>query len=144
MLFVYQPKHLLIDEIEQLSSTNYSMLNSLMATGIISEMKHNKTRQAHLDTKAFAAGIKTQKLPGDLQSRFTKLYFDTYAQKQFLEVTSAILTDEGASEKDALYIGEEIWNIYGGQLRYKRVRASLKVGDNGYKWHEQREDKENH
>ena len=75
ILFVYEPRFILIDEVERLSPEHIGVLNSLMAIGIVSETKHGKTRELELDTRVFAAGIKVAKLPQDLLSRFTKLHF---------------------------------------------------------------------
>lgn len=63
ILFVYEPRFILIDEVERLSPEHIGVLNSLMATGIVSETKHGKTRELELDTWLFAAGIKAEKLP---------------------------------------------------------------------------------
>ena len=110
LLFTYQPKFLLIDEVERLSGEHVGVLNSLMATGIISESKYGKTRGMELSTKVFAAGIKVHTLPGDLMSRFTKLKFDSYTEKEFTEVAVRVLsTLEAISESLAGEIAKSVW-----------------------------------
>jgi holliday junction DNA helicase RuvB len=43
-LFLNNPKYLLIDEIDKMSTKDQAMLLNMMETGIVSETKHNKTR----------------------------------------------------------------------------------------------------
>jgi len=113
-LFVYTPKFILIDEVERLSAEHIGVLNSLMATGIISETKFGKTRELELDTQVFAAGIKVEKLPKDLLSRFTKLHFAPYTEQEFIQVSQRVLTTrENASLENAEYIARSLWCLYG-------------------------------
>ena len=110
LLFVYQPQFLLIDEIERLSGEHVGVLNSLMATGIISESKYGKTRMMELATKVFAAGIKVNLLPKDLMSRFTRLKFNAYLEPEFIEVATKVLTSlENSSEELATEIAKSVW-----------------------------------
>lgn len=71
ILFVYEPRFILTDEAERLAPEHIGVLNSLMATGIVSETKHGKTTELELGTRVFAAGIKVGEPPQDLLSRFT-------------------------------------------------------------------------
>jgi len=113
ILFVYEPRFILIDEIERLSPEHIGVLNSLMATGIVSETKHGKTREIELDTRVFAAGIKVGKLPQDLLSRFTKLHFAPYTEQEFIEVSQRVLTArENTSMNNAEYIAMALWQIH--------------------------------
>ncbi len=113
ILFVYEPRFILIDEVERLSPEHIGVLNSLMATGIISETKHGKTRELELDTRVFAAGIKVEKLPQDLLSRFTKLHFAPYTEQEFIEVAQMVLTTrENTSLENAEYIARALWQIH--------------------------------
>jgi len=114
ILFVYEPRFILIDEVERLSPEHIGVLNSLMATGIISETKHGKTRELELDTGVFAAGIKVEKLPQDLLSRFTKLHFAPYSEQEFIEVSQRVLTiRENTSVDNAEYIARQLWRLHG-------------------------------
>ena len=113
ILFLYEPRFILIDEVERLSPEHIGVLNSLMATGIISETKHGKTRELELDTRVFAAGIKVGKLPQDLLSRFTKLHFAPYTEQEFIEVSQRVLiTRENTSLENAEYIARALWQIH--------------------------------
>ena len=111
LLFISQPNFLIIDEIDRLSGQNLGVLNSLMATGVVCETKYRKTRSITLGTKVFAAGVRAERLPKDLWTRFVKLNFPTYSSQQFMEVTVGILAREGISPDDASYIGEQVWNM---------------------------------
>lgn len=113
VLFVYEPRFILIVEVERLSPEHIGVLNSLMATGIISETKHGKTRELELDTRVFAAGIKVEKLPQDLLSRFTKLHFAPYTEQEFIEVSQRVLaTRENTSTDNAGYIARALWRLH--------------------------------
>ena len=114
VLFVYEPRFILIDEVERLSPEHIGVLNSLMATGIVSETKHGKTRELELDTRVFAAGIRVEKLPQDLLSRFTKLHFASYTEQEFIEVSQRVLaTRENIRMDNAEYIAGELWRLHG-------------------------------
>lgn len=115
VLFALQPKYLLIDEIDRLHGDNLGVLNSLMATGRISETKWGKTRYAVLYTKVFAAGIKVNSLPRDLLSRFIKIRFEPYSRDEFLEVSKSVLEREGVPEDVAEFIALSVWNMYGNK-----------------------------
>jgi Holliday junction DNA helicase RuvB len=114
ILFVYEPRFILIDEIERLAPEHIGVLNSLMATGIVSETKHGKTRELELNTRVFAAGIKIEKLPQDLTSCFTKLHFAPYTEQEFTEVSQRVLTvRENTSMDNAEYIARQLWRLHG-------------------------------
>jgi Holliday junction DNA helicase RuvB len=114
ILFLYEPRFILIDEVERLSPEHIGVLNSLMATGIISETKHGRTRELELDTRVFAAGIEVGKLPQDLLSRFTKLHFSPYTEQEFIEVSQRVLTTrEDTSLEDSEYIAHAMWQTHG-------------------------------
>lgn len=110
LLFIYQPHHLLIDEIDRLSGDHIGVLNSLMATGIVSETKYGKTRSMELPTKVFAAGLRSQSLPKDLLSRFTLLKFNPYIEPEFIEVVTQVLTSrEKSSSELAEVVARSVW-----------------------------------
>ena len=68
-LFLNNPKYLLIDEIDKMSTKDQAMLLNLMETGIVSETKHNKTRIAHMKTSVFATSNNVNDIITPLQSR---------------------------------------------------------------------------
>ncbi len=132
ILFVYEPRYILIDEVERLNPEHIGVLNSLMATGIVSETKHGKTRELELDTRVFAAGIMVEKLPQDLLSRFTKLHFSPYSEREFIEVTQKVLTTrENTTMDNAEYIARELWQLHekDADVRQAVQIARLSRGD---------------
>jgi len=112
LLFAFQPKFLLIDEIDRLSGEHVGVLNSLMATGIVSEVKYGKTRGMELPTKVFAAGIRIGVLPRDLLSRFAEVKFPLYEEKEFANVVINVLTRrEGIETELAQIVAHEVWGF---------------------------------
>jgi len=63
ILLVYEPRFILTDEVERLAPEHIGVLNSLVATGIVSETKHGKTTELELDTRVFAAAKDTPYYP---------------------------------------------------------------------------------
>ena len=117
---------------ERLAPEHIGVLNSLMATGIVSETKHGKTRELELDTRVFAAGIRVEKLPQDLLSRFTKLHFAPYMEQEFIEVSQRVLTTrENTSLENAEYIARVLWQVHGqnADIRQGVSIARLSRGD---------------
>ena len=110
LLFTYQPRYLLIDEIDRLTGEHVGVLNSLMATGVISESKYGKTRGIELPTKVFAAGIRIHVLPKDLLSRFTHLKFAPYTEEEFIQVSTQVLVSMESTPVDlAKAISKAVW-----------------------------------
>ena len=132
LLFTYQPTYLLVDEIDRLTGEHIGVLNSLMATGIISESKYGKTRAMELSTKVFAAGIRIHHLPKDLMSRFTRLKFKSYTEQEFIEVSTRILDmRESVSRELANAIAKRIWEKHqeGSDVRQVVQIGRLCKGD---------------
>jgi holliday junction DNA helicase RuvB len=67
-LFLNNPKYLLIDEIDKMSTKDQVMLLNLMETGIVSETRHNKTRTANMKTSVFATSNNVSDIITPLQS----------------------------------------------------------------------------
>lgn len=130
LLFIVQPKFLLIDEIDRLSPDNLGTLNSLMAFGVISETKYRKTRSMNLGTKVFAAGIRVEILPKDLLSRFIKLKFPPYIREEFIRVSISVLQDEGADKEVASLIPSLLWDQYQGEVDIRTVVQVFRLGGN--------------
>ena len=125
LLFSYEPKILLLDEVDRIGPSDFGILNSLLETGIISEVKYHKTREKVLSTKVFAAGIKVGKLPQDFLSRFATLYFPPYTEKEFIEVGVRVLEQrENISPELGQVISREIWNA--GE-RFRDIRQAVYV-----------------
>src|SRR5436309_6165367 len=93
-LFLNNPKYLLIDEIDKMSSKDQAMLLNLMETGIVSETKHNKTRIAHMKTSVFATSNNVNDIITPLQSRFFVVELPAYIYEQFYQISVHLLTEK--------------------------------------------------
>jgi Holliday junction DNA helicase RuvB len=93
-LFLNNPKYLLIDEIDKMSSKDQAMLLNLMETGIVSETKHNKTRTVHVKTSVFATSNNVGDIITPLQSRFFVVELPPYTYEQFYEISVLLLTEK--------------------------------------------------
>src|SRR5690242_18792869 len=61
-IFDNQPKYLLIDEIDKMSTKDQTFLLNLMETGIVTETKHRKTRTAtNVKTWVFASFLERRR-----------------------------------------------------------------------------------
>ena len=109
VLFDMEPEILVVDEIDRIGDKDISILLSLMATGIVSQTKHNNRREVKLRTKVFAAS-NTLKLSRELLSRFLVLEFKPYSMSDFLTVaTNVLVRQEGTDVELARYIAEKVW-----------------------------------
>jgi DNA replicative helicase MCM subunit Mcm2 (Cdc46/Mcm family) len=93
-LFANNPKYLLIDEIDKMSTKDQAMLLNLMETGIVSETKHNETRTAHMKTSVFATSNNVRDIITPLQSRFFVVELPPYTYEQFYEISVLLLTEK--------------------------------------------------
>lgn len=132
LLFIYRPRFLIIDEVDRLPGSELGQLNSLMATGRVVETKWGKTRTVELNTKVFAAGIRVNRLPQDLLSRFIRLKFPSYSEAEFISVGTTVLTTrEGIVPERAEEIARAVWQMHGEQSDIRQVVsiARLSGGD---------------
>jgi len=121
-LFNYRPKFLLIDEVDRFNGNDLGILNSLMSTGRVSETKYHKTREIDLETKVFGAGIRIQKLPHDLMSRFIHLEFPPYNKGDFEEIAQSVLPQmEQVEAEMAGYIASQVWKVSAGMSDIRQV-----------------------
>lgn len=104
-----RPRYLLIDDIEKMDMKDYSVLISLMETGIVSELLASRTQAVKLKTWVFAAANDISKLPPELRSRFMRFNLEEYTPEQFKEVAVKTLTiREGLGLQLAEYIAERL------------------------------------
>src|SRR6266540_6058905 len=109
-LFLKNPKYLLIDEIDKMSTKDQAMLLNLMETGIVSETKHNKTRTANMKTSVFATSNNVSHIITPLQSRFFVVELPSYTYEQFCQISVHILTkDHKVSTDVAKNISDKVW-----------------------------------
>jgi Holliday junction DNA helicase RuvB len=122
-LFLNNPKYLLIDEIDKMSTKDQAMLLNLMETGVVSETKHNKTRIAHMKTSVFATSNNVNDIITPLQSRFFVVELPPYTYEQFYQISVHLLTDEHKISQDiAKNISNKVW------ANSRNIRDCVRVG----------------
>jgi holliday junction DNA helicase RuvB len=89
-IFENKPRYLLLDELDELSRKDQTFLLNLIETGIISEIKYNKTRRMEIKTSVFATSNSVEKSIPPLQSRFFIVKPQAYTYEQFYQVTVSI------------------------------------------------------
>jgi len=92
-----------------MDANDYSVLLSLMETGVVSELKTGRMEEVKLNTRVYAACNNINVLPVELKSRFIKFRIREYSAKDFKVVAFRVLTErEGVDEKIAKYISERL------------------------------------
>lgn len=104
-----RPRYLLIDDIEKMDTKDYSILISLMETGVVSELLAGRTETVQLKTWVFASANDQSKLPPELRSRFLRFNLAEYTPEQFREVVVKTLTKrEGLGHHLAEHIADRL------------------------------------
>ncbi len=85
-LINFQPRFLIIDELDKMKGEDYSVLLSLMQSGVVARMKRGLRDINQMTTWVFAGVNRSDKLPPELLSRFITFKFETYTRDEFLEV----------------------------------------------------------
>ncbi len=96
LLMVYQPRYLLLDEIETIDNQrDYAALLHLMENQEVIETKYRRHERMPLRTWVFAAGNDASDLPPALLSRFGGrsgvVRFKEYTSAEFLEIAANVL-----------------------------------------------------
>src|SRR5215831_72208 len=123
-LFGARPRYLIVDEIEHMPMRDQTALLSLMETGIISEMKYQKTRKTQLKTWVYATSNGTERMLTPLLSRFVILRFKRYKFDEFLEVATHLLVNSGVADEIASTIVNAVWY----KMKSKDIRDCMKIG----------------
>ena len=122
-LFLNNPKYLLIDEIDKMSTKDQAMLLNLMETGIVSETKHNKTRTAHMKTLVFATSNNVSDIITPLHSRFFVVELPPYTYEQFYQISVHLLTEGHKVSHDiAKNIADIVW------ANSRNIRDCVRIG----------------
>jgi Holliday junction DNA helicase RuvB len=122
-LFLNNPKYLVIDEIDKMSTKDQAMLLNLMETGIVSETKHNKTRTAHMKTSVFATSNNVRDIITPLQTRFFVVEFVPYTYEQFYQISVHLLTEKHEVSTDiAKNISDKVW------ANSRNIRDCVRIG----------------
>lgn len=122
-LFTYQPRFLLLDEIDKMGGADYGVLLSLCETGRVSEMVFGRTREVSLDTIVFACCNTLKGIPPEVVSRFQVLVFNEYTREEFIYVVENVLGRRGVEEDLAVYIAKQVCDI----LDVKDPREAIRI-----------------
>lgn len=123
-MFNVKPKYMLIDEFDDMDNNHQSAFASYTETGIIKEVKHNKTREMRTNIKTFAAANNRSEIKDNVLDRFEVLEFEKYTRQEFLDICLELLPrKEGVKTSEANTIGELIWDKRG----YGDVRMAIRV-----------------
>ena len=82
----YLFKYLLLDEIDKMSPRDQIFLLNLMETGIVSETKYGRTREAKINTSVYATCNDSAKSSRPLQSRFFIVELEPYTYDNFMKL----------------------------------------------------------
>jgi len=122
-LFLNNPKYLLIDEIDKMSTKDQAMLLNLMETGIVFETKHDKTRKAHMKTLVFATSNNVSDIITPLHSRFFVVELPPYTYEQFYQISVHLLTEGHKVSHDiAKNIADIVW------ANSRNIRDCVRIG----------------
>jgi holliday junction DNA helicase RuvB len=116
-LFRNRAPYVLIDEIDKMSPRDQTFLLNLMETGILTETKYGKTREAEIKTSVFATCNNPRKLSAPLQSRFFIVELEPYTYEQFYEITAHLIDEDFAR-----IIADTVWNTS------RNLRDCVRIG----------------
>ena len=121
--FENRPKYLLIDEIDKMQNRDQVFLLNLMETGIVSETKHQKTRNMKAKIWVFASGNNSNNLIPALKSRFFIIKLEPYTYQQFSEITEQMLMLNGIGVEIAKTTADAVWN----KIRSGNIRDCIRI-----------------
>jgi len=121
-LLTYQPKILILDELDKVRMDATSVLLSVMESGDVLQTKYRKHGGQTINLSVFAAVNRDRGLAPELLSRFdTKLYFHPYSFEKFIAICRGYLSRyENVSDDIAEYIGKQTWQQLDKDVRTAR------------------------
>jgi len=100
------------------SPRDQTFLLNLMETGIITETKYRKAREAEIRTSVFATCNDPRKLSAPLQSRFFLVEIESYTYEQFSDITGRLLTRHDINQ----IVADAVWNTS------RNLRDCVRIG----------------
>lgn len=129
VLFAKRPSYLLVDELETIDNpTDYSVLLTLMESGLVTETKYRRRNSLRLDTRVYAACNASGDLPPALLSRFkpTPVKLREYAVDEFRTVAVAVLVKrEGVDPALAAKVADATLRMGSRDVRFAVNLARL-------------------
>ncbi len=123
-LFEHRPRYFIIDELEKMNKKDQTSLLNLMASGILSELKHNQQRTTQLKTWIFASCNSIDKLLPPLLTSFAIFHFKPYTEEEFVDIVVDVLDREEGVDRDiALLIADGVYN----QLKSSNIRECVRI-----------------
>lgn len=119
-LINFQPRYLIIDELDKMGMQDFSVLLSLMQSGRVVRTKKGLRDQAKMTTWVFAGCNSELRIPPELRSRFLTFRFQEYTQEEFEHIVLTLLTARGKPEDLARHIAAGV--------RTHDVRQALHLG----------------
>lgn len=108
-LLYFQPRYLIIDELEKMDRSDFSVLLSLMSSGIVTQMKKGMRDTKRMAVTVYAGVNRAEHLPPELLSRFIRFNFIPYTHQEFVDVAVAVMTRTLGKDEDlARYIAERV------------------------------------
>ncbi len=121
-LINFRPRYIIIDELDKMKREDFSVLLSLMQSGVVARLKKGMREVDQMTTWIFAGVNRRDRLPPELLSRFVTFDFKPYTREEFLEVAEAVITGQLGKDRDlARYVAERV------VLRTKDVRQAIQV-----------------
>ncbi len=121
-LLTYQPRILVLDELDKVRMDATAVLLSVMERGDVLQTKYRRHGGQKINLCVFAAANKERGLASELLSRFdTKLYFHPYCFEDFIAICRGYLSRyENVSSEIAEYIGKQTWHQLDKDVRTAR------------------------
>jgi len=121
-LLTYQPKILMLDELDKVKMDTTAVLLSVMESGDVLQTKYKRHGGHRIDLSVFAAANRDRGLAPELLSRFdTKLYFRPYSFEDFIAICTGYLSKyEDVSTDIAEHIGMKTWHQLDKDVRTAR------------------------
>ncbi len=110
-LLTYQPKILILDELDKVRMDATAVLLSVMESGDVLQTKYRRHGGQKINLNVFAAANRDRGLAPELLSRFdTRLYFHPYSFNDFIAICGGYLSKyENIPGDIAEYIGKQTW-----------------------------------
>jgi Holliday junction DNA helicase RuvB len=121
-LLNFRPRVLVLDELDKMSREDFSVLLSLMQSGVVARLKKNMREVEQMTTWVFAGCNRADRLPPELLSRFIQFEFKVYTREEFIKVAEGALTQLGKDPDLARYIALKV------STRTRDVRQAIHVG----------------
>ena len=121
-LLTYQPKILMLDELDKVRMDATAVLLSVMESGDILQTKYRRHGGQKISLSVFAAANREKGLAPELLSRFdTKLYFHPYSFEDFIAICRGYLSRYEMVPTDiAEYISKQVWHELDRDVRTAR------------------------